>query len=341
MDRGQKRPDPVIFSAGDPAGVGPELLGKLVEEYSPSGPSWLIFHSSPNTEDLVNALEESSGRDVLRIPYAKLNDLKSTVIQAMKGPGQVAVVEPDDADIVAGKPGRESGRLAFQALESACDWIRDQGCMGLLTAPLSKEHVHLAGQTGFSGHTGYLARRFNASVLMLMHGQDFSVLPLTVHIPIKKVSEELKRTVQRPELVDEIQSILQRPAFKGKKVALCGLNPHSGEGGLLGTEEQDYLMEFADRLRSNQVDVDGPLSADGLFTDGVRKQYRLILSCYHDQGLIPFKSLEGMNGINVTIGLPFLRTSPDHGTAFSLAGKGIANPSSMVQSYRAIVQGEL
>ena len=100
-------------------------------------------------------------------------------------------------------------------------------------------------------------------------------------------------------------------------------------------------MEFADRLRSNQVDVDGPLSADGLFTEGVRKQYRLILSCYHDQGLIPFKSLEGMNGINVTIGLPFLRTSPDHGTAFSLAGKGIANPSSMVQSYRAIVQGEL
>ena len=100
-------------------------------------------------------------------------------------------------------------------------------------------------------------------------------------------------------------------------------------------------MEFAERLRANQMDVDGPLSADGLFTEGSRKNYRLILACYHDQGLIPFKSLEGMNGINVTTGLPFLRTSPDHGTAFSIAGKGIASPASMIQSYRAIVQGEL
>ncbi len=341
LDREQKRPDPVIVSAGDPAGVGPELLHYLADEYRPSGPSWLIFHSSPDTDSLVNSLESRSGRDVLRIPYAKLNDLKPTVVQAMAGPGQVAVVEPQSPTVEPGRPSPESGRLAFQALEAACDWIHDHGCSGLLTAPLSKEHVHQAGQTGFSGHTGYLASRFHCNVLMLMHGQNFSVLPLTVHIPIKEVSAQLKATVERPDLVREIRSIMDRPAFKGKKLALCGLNPHSGEGGLLGTEEQDYLMEFAERLRANQMDVDGPLSADGLFTEGSRKNYRLILACYHDQGLIPFKSLEGMNGINVTTGLPFLRTSPDHGTAFSIAGKGIASPASMIQSYRAIVQGEL
>ena len=341
LDREQKRPDSVIISAGDPAGVGPELLLHLVEQYEPSGPSWLIFHSSSNSEDLVALLEKRSGRDVLRISYSRLEDLRDTVAQAMSAPGQVAVVEPDEPSVKPGHPSERSGALAFQALKSSCDWIQDHGCRGLLTAPLSKEYVHMAGQSGFSGHTGYLAHRFGRWVLMLMHGQRFSVLPLTVHIPIKDVPVALKETVEKPELLDEIREIMERPAFKGKKLALCGLNPHSGEGGLLGSEEQDYLIDFADRLSRQGLNVDGPLSADGLFTEHSRNQYRLILACYHDQGLIPFKSLEGMNGINVTVGLPFLRTSPDHGTAFSLAGKGIASPTSMIQSYRAIVQGDL
>ncbi|MCB1166561.1 MAG: 4-hydroxythreonine-4-phosphate dehydrogenase PdxA, partial [Leptospiraceae bacterium] len=125
------------------------------------------------------------------------------------------------------------------------------------------------------------------------------------------------------------------------KIALCGLNPHSGEGGLLGTEELDFLQDFATRLRNRNLPIEGPLSADGLFVDHVRRQYRLILACYHDQGLIPFKSLEGMDGINVSVGLPFLRSSPDHGTAFTLAGKNQAHAGSMIRAYRALISGEL
>ena len=264
-----------------------------------------------------------------------------TLQRAMKGPGQVAVVEPTGESVKTGQPGALSGKRAFHALKSSCDWIERNGCYGLVTAPLSKAHVDQAGIAGFTGHTGYLAHRFRSRVVMLMHGQKFSVLPLTVHIPLKEVSSQLRMAVEDPLLIGQIESIMQRPAYKGKKIALCGLNPHSGEDGLLGTEEKEYLDAFSHRLRERGLDIDGPLSADGLFTSDVRAQYRLILACYHDQGLIPFKSLEGMQGINATVGLPFLRTSPDHGTAFSLAGKGIAKPDSMLQSYRTIIMGEL
>ena len=342
LDPAQKPPNTVVISAGDPAGVGPELLHSLVDEYDPAGPSWLIFHSSVKNESFIEALESRSGRDVLRIPYAKIPAMQSTLEKAMAGPGQAAVVEPEPSSVVEpGKPSALSGGLAFEALKASCDWILGHGCRGLVTAPLSKEHVHLSGQAGFSGHTGYLAQRFDSRVLMLMHGQNFSVLPLTVHIPLKDVPQKLKSVVTDDHLIEQIKDIMARPAFRQTRIGLCGLNPHSGENGLLGTEEQDYLNDFAERLRSQELNVDGPLSADGLFTDHARKNYRLILACYHDQGLIPFKSLEGMNGINATIGLPFLRTSPDHGTAFALAGKGIASPDSLIQSYRAIVQGEL
>lgn len=321
--------------------MGPELLYSLTHEYRVTGPPWLIFHTA-NAAELVKTIESLSGRDVLRIPYGDLAERTEVLEKAMSAPGQVAVLEPDASEMVEpGRPSELSGSLSFRALKAACDWIEAHPCLGLVTGPLSKEHVSLSGHLDFTGHTGYLARRFRSRVVMLMHGRSFSVLPLTVHIPLREVSSQLGLAVEDPALTAQIQAIMNRPAYRGQRVALCGLNPHSGEGGLLGTEEKDYLDQFAMRLREKGLDVDGPLSADGLFTEGVRKNYRLILSCYHDQGLIPFKALEGMNGVNATIGLPFLRTSPDHGTAFSLAGKGIAKPDSLLQAYRTIVQGEL
>lgn len=236
--------------------------------------------------------------------------------------------------IVPGKPGIESGRLALEALSIASDLIHANGAKGLVTLPLSKHHVSLSAP-GFHGHTDFLADRFKCDVLMLMHGEKLSVIPLTVHIPIKDVPVSLKEVLDDAATV-RLLGLLQNWSELRGPWALCGLNPHAGENGLLGSEELEFIANAADRFRREGISIDGPLAADGIFQEFHSGHYRLVLACYHDQGLIPFKALEGRSGVNCTIGLPFPRTSPDHGTAFDLAGTGKADPTSFIQAFKLL-----
>jgi 4-hydroxythreonine-4-phosphate dehydrogenase len=240
-----------------------------------------------------------------------------------------------------GRPGRGSGFLAFEALRLAVEAIRRHGTAGLLTAPISKEWISRVTGRDFPGHTDYLAESFGREVLMLMHGPHFSVIPLTMHIPLVRVVPELRRVIERPALLANLLSLMKLNGYSGGLFAMCGINPHAGEGGVLGTEEIEFLNHKCEQWRGAGLPLEGPIPADAAFLEESRCRYRLILCAYHDQALIPFKAIEGRWGVNCTIGLPFLRTSPDHGTAFSIAGQGLADPTSIIEAHRLLASPEL
>ncbi len=226
--------------------------------------------------------------------------------------------------------------LAFLALKRACDHAHAYGTTGLLTAPLSKAWVAEAVRASFPGHTDYLSERFGRRVFMIMHSREISVIPLTIHVAFSDVPRALRSVLSDPEITELLQSLHKSNMFPGEW-ALCGLNPHAGESGHLGTEEQDFIEGCAESWRSRGLPIAGPLPGDSVFEPENRRRFRLIFSTYHDQGLGPFKALVGRRGINVTWGLPFFRASPDHGTAFDIAGRGAADPASMEEALRFLL----
>ncbi len=343
----KRLPDIVLISGGDPSGIGPEVIRKSLFDLPASIPSILYLYNAGHADDRdveYSRLKEALGSR-LRRAQGSVADLLQ-LVASLRGASDglvylFPVLKEGESVCQAGKPDEHSGDLSFRALELACSVLQAAGQASLVTAPLSKEWVIRSGQRDFSGHTGYLARRFQRRVLMLMHGRQFSVIPLTEHVALADVPDHLRSVLARPELPGLLADLCHRTAFAGRESALCGLNPHCGEGGLIGNEEQEILLPFIERVREAGISIKGPLPADTLFMEPIRRQFRLILSCYHDQGLIPFKALEGNQGINVTIGLPFLRTSPDHGTAYGIAGQEEADPTSMKRALEAAMSLEL
>lgn len=359
MEPARKHPDigptaPILITGGDPAGVAPELLlqlaADLAQEQSvrralsatPDSTPSVIYFASAGTRHIEEFLQLCVGLeiDARCISFTALQDAPIrpgvSIVDVRR-----AVPGAETFEARAGQPDATGGRLAFAALKAACDYATSESAAGILTAPLSKEWVARGGQRDFRGHTEYLAARFDRDVLMLMHGQNFSVIPLTVHVALAHVPGLLRQRLVDPTIPRLLEELAAGPAYTGQRFAMCGLNPHCGDGGLFGTEDQEFIGDWCTALRERGIPLDGPLPADTLFTDGVRQRYRLILSCYHDQGLIPFKALEGHAGVNATIGLPIPRTSPDHGTAFDIAGQGLASAESLRAAYRVIVRGGL
>lgn len=233
---------------------------------------------------------------------------------------------------VLGKPSKTSGQMAYDSLLAAMDVQKELGA-DLITLPLSKEWVQKAGIKGFRGHTETLAEYYKRPTFMMMSGEKLNVIPLTTHVPLKDVVKELKKFSWK-----ELANALFRSQFlKNPKIAYLGLNPHAGEGGKIGEEEQTILAGGAQILRKAKFSVEGPLSADSAFLPGA-KPYDLYLAGYHDQGLIPFKLLEGKKGINITLGLDFTRVSPDHGTAFDIAGKGLSDPTGLISCLERLTE---
>lgn len=351
---------PILLTGGDPAGVAPETLLALVEDIA-RATGHADSTSVPRSYTRFPIIYFATAGDAhirafaARCAACSVEPRVLTTSPAESPPelaaqAQVSIVDvralqpsPEDRDYEpqAGRPDATGGRLAFAALKAACDFATTRPAAGIVTAPLSKEWVARGGQPDFRGHTEYLAERFERDVLMLMHGRGFSVIPLTVHIALTDVSRALRRRLSDSGLPALLEAVMRRRAYAGQRMALCGLNPHCGDGGLFGTEDQEFIGDWAQSMRARGIPLDGPLPADTLFTDDVRSKYRLILSCYHDQGLIPFKALEGHAGINATIGLPIPRTSPDHGTAFNIAGRGTARADSLRAALGAITNGEL
>ena len=236
---------------------------------------------------------------------------------------------PDGVTFSPGVLSADAGRAAYDTIIRAVGDVQDGTVSAIATAPISKEAFRLAG-VPWAGHTDLIAHLTGArDVAMMFYADALRVVLATLHIPLADVA----RTLTAESLAATIALTareLPRFGFANPRIAVAGLNPHAGEHGLFGTEEETAIRPAITACRTRGIDVSGPFPADTLFVRARRREFDVVVSCYHDQGLIPVKLLAFGHAVNVTLGLPFVRTSVDHGTAFDIAGRGIADPESMI-----------
>ncbi len=311
------------ISLGDVTGIGPEVALKALDRLGKSGcdAAWLLIGDL----ERARALSRQLGLELPLEPFS--GELRR---------GVLPVANPLSEPLAPGLPAGSSA-----AARAAVEWVRDgaERCLrgeldALVTAPVNKEAIVRAG-VPFIGQTELLSQKAGTDrTAMMLLGQDdrgrwLRVALATTHLPLKAVSDHLNR--EKIELVVELTARACRDlGLTRARVAVCGLNPHAGEGGNMGTEEQTVIAPAVQALQRRNLDVTGPLSADALFYYAYRGDYDAVVAMYHDQGLAPLKMVAFEQGVNWTLGLPFIRTSPDHGTAYDIAGQGKANPASMV-----------
>lgn len=315
----------VAISCGDLNGIGLEVVLRTFED------ARMLQHITPILYCSVKAL--SFHRKLLKleeVQFHRVADAREAV------PRKFNVVGPWEED-VAIEPGRPSGKLSIYAIKSLETAVHDLAAGKsdvLVTAPIDKNSMQQAGFE-FPGHTEYLAHAAgqDAQPLMILAGEGLRVALVTGHLPLKDVTEAvtLERIVAKARLFH--QSLERDFGVIEPRIALLGLNPHAGDGGVLGTEDAQRIAPAARQLQGEGIDARGPYPADGFFGSGSYKHFDGVLAMYHDQGLAPFKALNFGHGVNFTAGLPIVRTSPDHGVGLSIAGQGVADEG----SFRAAV----
>ena len=313
----------IAISMGDYNGIGPEVTFKALASIDTqfSTPVWIGSKS---------VLQYYTTGLNLPITYHKADE---------NGPfkdGKIHILDffhNEDHQPEPGVLSADAGRTAMKAVETGIRLCMNKKCHALVTAPISKEAISMAGYD-VPGHTEFLAQQTSADdvVMMLVNG-DLRVALVSVHVPLKDVGIDIsaEKIIKKAEILQ--RSLIRDFGIQTPKIAVLGLNPHAGDGGVLGMEEIDIIQPSIHSLRNSGVRADGPFSADGFFGSRLHHTYDAILAMYHDQGLIPFKTLSFGKGVNFTAGLPIIRTSPDHGTAFSIAGKNRADESSFLEAY--------
>ena len=268
-------------------------------------------------------------RKVLNINNLTLNSVR-TVEEAHSRKANLVNCVDDDIKVELGKPTQHSGEAAFASLEAAVTDLKEGKIDVLVTAPINKFNIQ-SEKFNFKGHTDYLQNRFQVpEVVMFMISDVMRVGLVCEHVPIDKVASLITKEKILSKLKAIQTSLIEDFSITNPKIAVLGLNPHAGDNGLLGKEEIDIISPAIKIAREQGIMALGPFAADGFFGSGNFRQFDAILAMYHDQGLAPFKALTGGSGVNFTAGLPIVRTSPAHGTAFEIAGKGEAN----IESFR-------
>jgi len=235
----------------------------------------------------------------------------------------------DEVAVEWGQATQTSGKYALKSLEAAVRDLADKKIDVLVTAPINKHNIQ-SSEFQFKGHTEYLAAKFEApKYLMMLVSDSLRVAVATGHIPVQEVSKHMNMDTIVSRIKQINQSLKRDFGIRKPRVAVLGLNPHAGDNGLIGKEEQEVIVPAVKKLFDEGNFVYGPYSADGFFGSGSYKKFDAVLAMYHDQGLIPFKSISFSSGVNFTAGLPVIRTSPDHGTAYDIAGKGTASEESI------------
>jgi 4-hydroxythreonine-4-phosphate dehydrogenase len=316
----------IAIALGDVTGIGPEVtLKALAAEAASDQTRYLLI----GDEATVRALNQRLGLNLPLEPYS-----------GPESPGRFCLhnplAEPLASDLETGSPSAARAAIAF--LTDGANRCLRQEMDALVTAPLNKHSIVRSGQP-FVGQTEFLAQMAGVErIAMMLLGADdrgrwLRVALATTHISLKLVASHLRAgLIERAiDLADQACRDLQLPR---RRIAVCGLNPHAGEGGEFGDEEITTVQPAVEAARRRGFDVTGPLSADALFYHAYRGDYDAVVAMYHDQGLIPLKMVAFENGVNWTLGLPFIRTSPDHGTAYDIAGQNKASPSSMIAALR-------
>ena len=308
------------ISCGDLNGIGIELIIKALSDPR------LLEHCNPvifASNKVINFYRKS-------VPEINFNYQNVRELNRLNSK-QVNVFNcwEEEVAITPGLLNETGGNYARKSLLAAVEALKQNHIQGLITAPIHKKNIQSA-EFDFTGHTPFLKKAFNATdVLMLMCSENFRVALVTEHIPVKEVAQHITRENILSKLAILRQSLVKDFGIDKPKIAVLGLNPHAGDEGLIGKEEEEIIRPAIKEAKQSMI-VTGPYSADAFFARRYYERFDAVLAMYHDQGLIPFKSLAIGEGVNFTAGLPVVRTSPDHGTAFDIAGKNKADASSFL-----------
>lgn len=310
---------PIAVSMGDPAGIGPEIIAK----------AW----ATRNAHALPPFVAFGDHRAIRRIwdgPIAAVEDLREA--RAVFDTALPVLGVEDAGDIVPGQPDGEGARCALHALEMAAGLVRSGAARALVTGPVSKSQLYQIGFT-HPGQTEFVAERCGIAAdnaVMMLAGPSLRVVPITTHVPLSAVSGLLSIDLVVAKARATHRGLIRNFGIAAPRLVIAGLNPHAGENGAIGREEIEILEPAIEVLRAEGIDITGPFAADTLFHPRARARYDAVLCCYHDQALVPLKTLHFDEGVNITLGLPIVRTSPDHGTAFAIAGQDVAEPGAMI-----------
>lgn len=314
---------PFALSMGDPAGIGPEITVK----------AWQALRGSP-THVFVVIAPPAVFSDV---PHRVISDIKDAPAVFEKA---LPILEIDGQATTLGQPSSNNAAAIISSIEQGVAMCLDALVDGIVTNPIAKHVLYEAG-FGFPGHTeflGHLGQGHTAPYapgpVMMLTAQDLRVGLATVHMALKAAAEQLSKDVILQTARVMLGALKTDFGIETPRLALTGLNPHAGENGSLGREEIEIINPAAQILRDEGYDVTNAQPADTLFHAEARQGYDAVLAMYHDQGLIPVKTLDFHGGVNITLGLPFVRTSPDHGTAFGIAGQDVARPDSLIAAIK-------
>ncbi|MGC1429224.1 MAG: 4-hydroxythreonine-4-phosphate dehydrogenase PdxA [Albidovulum sp.] len=305
---------PIALSCGEPSGIGPEIavkarahLGKEIEFFWMGDPAHLPEGSLWQ--------EIAAPGDARQVPEHLLPVLRHDF----------------PAAALPGQPSYENAAAVIDVIARAVQWVQSGTASALCTAPIHKKALKDGAGFAFPGHTEYLAHLAGVKqVVMMLACTELRCVPATIHIPLADVPAALTEAGLTETIRITHAGLMRDFGIACPRIAVAGLNPHAGEGGAMGHEELRLIVPVLDRLRAEGLQIAGPLPADTMFHPAARARYDAAICMYHDQALIPIKTLDFASGVNVTLGLPFIRTSPDHGTAFDIAGQDKADPSSLI-----------
>ena len=333
MDAPQSDPHlPLALTMGDAAGIGPELAILAWRDRKLHGLSPFAIYADL---DLMRGVASTVGTG---LPVAEISDARESV--GVFDQALPVIRVPLNQPARAGEPTPANGAATILSIRRAVADIAAKRASAVVTNPIAKTVLYQAGfeHPGHTEYLGRLAREFwpaePAQPVMMLCSSELRVVPVTIHVPLKDVPA-LLTAAKIVETTRVVAATLQRDfAIPHPRLAITGLNPHAGEDGTLGTEDRDIIEPAIETLRREGLNVTGPHAADTLFHAAARQRYDAAIAMYHDQALIPIKTLAFDEGVNVTLGLPFVRTSPDHGTAFGIAGKGIASAASLIAALK-------
>jgi len=309
---------PVALTCGEPAGIGPELAAKAWRELRTDLPFFLIGDPTHLPDDC---------------PVIVIDDPAQTAAACVRGLPVLAL--PFAQPATPGTPAPENAALVIKAIRTGVELVQSGKAAALCTNPIHKKALVDGAGFAYPGHTEYLADLAGVKRVVMMLASDIlRVVPTTIHIPLAEVPAALSAGLLADTIRITHNALVQDFGLTDPGLAVAGLNPHAGEGGVMGHEEIAIISPVLDELRAEGITLTGPLSADTMFHASARETYDAAICMYHDQALIPIKTLAFDSGVNVTLGLPFVRTSPDHGTALDIAGRGAANPTSLIAALR-------
>ncbi len=318
---------PIAIAMGDPAGIGPEVLAK----------AWEVRQRA----QLGSFFAVGDARAISRVWPGPLVLIKDPDQAVSLFDTALPVLSIDDwGEVTPGQPNVDGARCALHALEVAVGLTRSGAAAAIVTGPVSKAQLYQIG-FNYPGQTEFVAERCGIArdnAVMMLVGPGLRVVPMTVHVPLIEVAPMLTIDLVLAKARGTARGLTRTFGIADPRLAFAAFNPHAGENGAMGREEIDILEPAIAQLRAEGIDAIGPLSADTMFHAAARARYDVAMCCYHDQALVPLKTLYFDEGVNITLGLPIVRTSPDHGTAFDIAGQDKANPEAMIAAIRVAAE---